>query len=77
MTVEADHASGSGGLSSLWYDKRNRAIILQIITVGIFIWFMYSIVNNTITNMESDNHWTNTRNRCTNSSSYSITTYTR
>ncbi len=51
MAVEAENANFS--LSSLWYDKRNRAIVLQIITVSIFVWFVYQIVNNAVTNMEN------------------------
>lgn len=51
MAVEADRAGFS--LSSLWYDKRNRAIILQILTVSIFVWFVYQIVTNAVANMEN------------------------
>lgn len=53
MAVETEHTGGGGGLASLWYDKRNRAIILQVIAVVLFVAFVVSIVNNTVTNMEA------------------------
>ncbi len=50
MAVESQDA---GGGINWWYDKRTRAIIIQVLFVSLFIWFAYSIVDNTLTNMET------------------------
>lgn len=50
MAVEAERA-GSG--ASWWYDKRTRAIIMQVVVVALFVAFVAYIVNNTSTNMAS------------------------
>jgi len=51
MAVATQDAS-KGGVH-WWYDKRTRAIILQVVVVALFIGFVVSIVNNTSTNMEA------------------------
>jgi general L-amino acid transport system permease protein len=50
MAVEAERA---GGGASWWYDKRTRAIIMQVVVISLFVAFIGYIVNNTATNMES------------------------
>ncbi|RVU33809.1 ABC transporter permease subunit [Hwanghaeella grinnelliae] len=50
MAVEAERA---GGGVSWWYDKRTRAIIMQVVVISLFVAFIGYIVNNTATNMEA------------------------
>lgn len=38
--------------ASFWRDPDKRAIIYQVLVVAVIAWFMYSIINNTATNME-------------------------
>lgn len=38
---------------SFWRDPDKRAIVYQVVVVAAIIWLLYSIVNNTATNMES------------------------
>lgn len=38
--------------ASFWRDPDKRAIIYQVVVVAVIAWFMYSIINNTATNME-------------------------
>ena len=51
MAVVTQEA-GKGG-AHWWYDKRTRAIILQVVVVSLFVAFVVYIANNTATNMES------------------------
>lgn len=37
---------------SFWRDPDKRAIIYQVVVVAVIAWFLYSIFNNTVTNME-------------------------
>jgi len=50
------HSMGSADAApsaSFWRDPDKRAIIYQIIVVAVIGWFIYSMINNTATNMES------------------------
>ncbi len=38
---------------SFWRDPDKRAIVYQALVVAVIVWLLYSIVNNTATNMES------------------------
>lgn len=38
--------------ASFWRDPDKRAIIYQVVVVAVIAWFLYSIINNTATNME-------------------------
>lgn len=50
MAVEAERARGG---ANWWYDRRTRAIIMQVVVVLAFVSFIAYIVNNTATNMEA------------------------
>lgn len=38
---------------SFWRDPEKRALVYQVAVVAVIVWFLYSIINNTATNMES------------------------
>ena len=44
--------TGSAPSPSFWRDPDKRAIIYQVLVVAVIAWFLYSIINNTATNME-------------------------
>jgi len=46
-------AAGKVPAPSFWRDPDKRALVYQAVVVAIIAWFVYSIVNNTATNMES------------------------
>ena len=45
-------SAGAAPAASFWRDPDKRAIIYQVIVVSVIAWFVYSIINNTATNME-------------------------
>ena len=45
--------SASSTPTAFWRDPDKRATIYQIVVVLVLAWFVYSIINNTVTNMES------------------------
>ncbi len=45
-------SAGVAPAVSFWRDPDKRAIIYQVIVVSVIAWFVYSIINNTATNME-------------------------
>ena len=53
MAVEAESA---GGGASWWYDKRTRAIIMQVVVISLFVAFVAYIVNNTFVNNDTSVH---------------------
>ena len=48
----ANNPTSSSGVASLWRDPDKRALMYQVVVVGLLIWFVGSIVSNTATNME-------------------------
>lgn len=40
-------------LASYWRDPDKRAVLYQALVLALLAWFVYSIINNTVTNMES------------------------
>ena len=46
-------AAGKIPAPSFWRDPDKRALVYQGIVVAVILWFLYSIINNTATNMES------------------------
>lgn len=48
----ANNPTSPSGIASVWRDPDKRALLYQIIVVGLIIWFVGSIISNTATNME-------------------------
>ena len=48
-TQSASNASAT----AFWRDPNKRALIYQVVVLAVIAWFVYSIINNTATNMES------------------------
>ncbi len=44
--------AGGAPTASFWRDPDKRAVIYQVLVVAVIAWFLYSIINNTATNME-------------------------
>lgn len=44
--------AGGAPTASFWRDPDKRAVVYQVLVVAVIAWFLYSIINNTATNME-------------------------
>lgn len=53
VTKAAERSAGQAPRPSFWRDPDKRAIIYQVAVVAVLLWFVYAVVNNTATNMES------------------------
>lgn len=53
MANTPSDAAGKIPAPSFWRDPDKRAIVYQAIVIAVILWFLYSIINNTVTNMES------------------------
>ncbi len=49
----ANIPSSAAPAPSFWRDPDKRAIVYQVVVVAVIVWLLYSIVNNTATNMEA------------------------
>lgn len=47
-----NNSSSGNSLLAIWRDPDKRAIIYQAVVVAVLVWFVWSIINNTATNME-------------------------